>query len=291
MRTVAALLAAARKILPAGEARVLLAHVLDRNTAWLEAHCDEPLAEHAALRFQTLVERRAAGEPTAYLIGRREFYGRDFIVTPEVLIPRPETELLVDLALETLGGKVGSGGTARILDLGTGSGCLAITLALELPGVQVSAVDVSAAALAVARRNAARLDAEVGFFESDWFASLPPQSFDLIVANPPYVAASDPHLTQGDLRFEPVVALTDHADGLSAIRRVVAEAPRWLAEGGGLFFEHGWDQGDAARDLLSAAGFEAIEQRQDLAGIVRVSGGRKPQSVVSVPLVSAVNNQ
>lgn len=288
MTTIAAALAAARNVLPAADARLLLAHVLGRNTAWLEAHREEVLDPATAARFAALVQRRAAGEPVAYLVGRREFYGRDFAVTPEVLIPRPETELLVELALEKLGDKVGSGGTARLLDLGTGSGCLAITLALELPGMQVTAVDVSPAALTIARRNAARLGAEVAFIESDWFAALPPQSFELIVANPPYVAADDPHLAQGDLRFEPAAALTDHADGLTAIRRIVAEAPRWLAEGGWLFFEHGWDQGDAARELLSAAGFEAIEQRRDLAGIVRASGGRKP---AAAPLVPGMNNQ
>ncbi len=288
MTTIAATLAAARHVLPAAEARLLLAHVLGRNTAWLEAHREEVLDPATAARFAALVQRRGAGEPVAYLVGRREFYGRDFAVTPEVLIPRPETELLVELALEKLGDKVGSGGTARLLDLGTGSGCLAITLALELPGMQVTAVDVSPAALTIARRNAARLGAEVAFFESDWFAALPPQSFELIVANPPYVAADDPHLAQGDLRFEPAAALTDHADGLTAIRRIVAEAPRWLGEGGWLFFEHGWDQGDAARELLCAAGFEAIEQRRDLAGIVRASGGRKP---AAAPLVPGMNNQ
>jgi release factor glutamine methyltransferase len=267
MTTVAALLAEARRRIPASEARWLLGHLLGRDTAWLEAHRDDAVAIHQ--EYAALVERRACGEPIAYLICMREFYGRAFAITPDVLIPRPETELLVDIAKT----KVGAGGTARILDLGTGSGCLAVTLALELPRARVTAVDISPAALAVACGNAQRLGAQVSFAESDWFAALPPQRFDLIVANPPYVAAGDPHLAHGDLRFEPAVALTDQADGLSAIRRIVAEAPRWLSAGGWLFFEHGWDQAAAARQLLDAAGYSEIEQNCDLAGIVRASGG------------------
>lgn len=287
MTTIAALLAKARQRLPAIEARLLLAHSLGRNTAWLEAHHDATLDAATAARFSLLVQRRAAGEPVAYLTGRREFYGRDFAVTPDVLIPRPETELLVECAKS----KLGAGETAHVLDLGTGSGCLAITLALELPMTQVTAIDVSPAALTIARANAERLSARVAFIESDWFAALPPQTFDLIVANPPYVAADDAHLRQGDLRFEPKAALTDGADGLTAIRRIVATAPRWLAQGGWLFFEHGWDQAAIARDLLQSAGFESIEQHRDLSGIVRVSGGRKPQPARSTPLVPPVNNQ
>jgi release factor glutamine methyltransferase len=189
-----------------------------------------------------------------------------------VLIPRPETELLVDIARE----KVGAGGTVNILDLGSGSGCLAVTLALELPQARVTAVDVSPAALEVARANAARLGARVAFAASDWFAALPPARYDLIVSNPPYIAAGDPHLAQGDLRFEPAGALTDRADGLAAIRRIVAAAPAWLAPGGWLFCEHGYDQAAAAHALLVAAGYTDIEQHRDLAGIVRASGGRRP---------------
>lgn len=268
MTTVAELLAEARQRIPASEARLLLGRLLGRNAAWLEAHRDDAVID--GQNFVALVERRAAGEPIAYLIGTHEFYGRDFVVTPDVLIPRPETELLVDIAKV----KVGAGRTARILDLGTGSGCLAITLALELPQVRVTAVDVSPNALAVARGNAQRLGARVEFIESDWFAALPPQRFDLIVANPPYVAAGDPHLGEGDLRFEPMGALTDHADGLSAIRKIIAATPDWLSPGGWLCFEHGYDQAGAVRQLLENAGFSEIEQQRDLAGIVRVSGGK-----------------
>ncbi|MBS3936089.1 MAG: peptide chain release factor N(5)-glutamine methyltransferase [Sulfuritalea sp.] len=296
MTTVAALLAEARRRIPAREARLLLGRLLGRNAAWLEAHRDDEVAVDSD--YTALVARRAAGEPIAYLIGVREFYGRDFVVSPDVLIPRPETELLVDVAktkvgvgpsqadarppvggsepgLRAWGGTgVGAGETAAILDLGAGSGCLAVTLALELPQARVTAVDVSPAALAIARGNAQRLGASVEFIESDWFAALPAQRFELIVANPPYVAAGDPHLAQGDLRFEPADALTDHADGLTAIRRIVAQAPDWLAEGGWLFCEHGYDQAAAVRRELSAAGLENIEQPRDCAGIVRASGGR-----------------
>lgn len=268
--TIAALLAEARTRIAPAEARLLLGHLLQRSTAWLEAHRDEPVDAAVERQMSALAGRRSAGEPIAYLLGVREFYGRDFIVTPDVLIPRPETELLVDVAKQ----KVGVGGTASILDLGTGSGCIAVTLALECADAKVTAVDASAAALAVARKNAQQLGTSVCFVESNWFAALSAQCFDLIVANPPYVAAGDPHLSQGDLRFEPQGALTDHADGLAALRHIIAQAPAWLSPQGWLFCEHGYDQGDAVRALLQAAGLTDIEQHRDLAGIVRCSGAR-----------------
>lgn len=267
MTIIAAALAEARRTLPAAEARLLLCHVLGRSTAWIEAHRDEALGDVESERFFAMVSRRAAGEPVAYLLGTREFYGRDFAVTPAVLIPRPETELLVDLA------KAGHA-PARILDLGTGSGCLAITLALEMPDADVTAVDVSRDALAVARDNAERLGARVRFIESDWFAAVQGERFDLIVSNPPYVADGDPHLSQGDLRFEPMSALACGRDGLDAIRHLIREVPRHLPAGGRFLFEHGYDQADAIAALLADAGFGGIEQHHDLAGIVRVSGGR-----------------
>ncbi len=276
MSAVEEALAAARQRIPAAEARLLLGQVLSRSAAWLEAHREEALAPGQRALFNALVERRAAGEPVAYLLGTREFYGRDFAVSPAVLIPRPETELLV----EVVKAKVGAGGTAqraaRILDLGVGSGCIAVTLALELPLTRLIASDVSPDALAVARGNAARLGAPVEFVESNWFAGLREERFDIIVANPPYVASGDPHLAQGDLRFEPIGALTDHADGLAALRHIVATAPHWLKPGGSLFFEHGFDQAAAVFDLLVAVGFADIEQHRDLAGVVRISGGRIP---------------
>jgi release factor glutamine methyltransferase len=283
MSTVATALAAAREKLPASEARLLLGHVLGRPAAWLMTHDDDALDEDALLRFAALVARRKGGEPVAYLLGYREFYGREFAVSPAVLIPRPETELLVDIVL---GKEVGAGATAkstakravkkapRILDLGTGSGCIAITLALEIPSAQVSAVDASATALSVARKNAARLEASLRLLQSDWFDRLEDEKFDLIVANPPYVAEADAHLAVGDLRHEPRLALASGADGLDAIRRIVADAPAHLAPGGRLLLEHGCDQGAAVRDLLESAGLACVEQHRDLSAIVRVSVGR-----------------
>lgn len=271
MSTVAAALAGARQAIPVAEARLLLGEVLGRNHAWLEAHRDDVLEAAAAQRFAALVARRAAGEPVAYLLGRREFYGRDFAVSPAVLIPRPETELLVEVALAAVADQT----NPRILDLGTGSGCIAVTLALELPGAEVTAVDVSAAALDVARGNAQALGARLRCLQSEWFAALAGERFDLIVSNPPYVAEGDPHLAAGDLRFEPAVALACGRDGLDAIRRIVAAAPDHLEPGGTLHFEHGYDQAIAMAELLMAAGFADIEQHHDLAGIVRVSGGRR----------------
>lgn len=271
MTTIAAALATARQHIPVAEARLLLGHLLNRSHAWLEAHRDDPLDEALAAEMSALATRRAGGEPIAYLLGRREFYGRTFRVTPDVLIPRPETELLVERACRAVTGE------ATILDLGTGSGCIAITLALERPQAHLVAADLSAAALAVARDNASRLGAVLDFVASDWFSALSPRCFDLIVSNPPYIAAGDVHLSQGDLRFEPAGALTDHADGLAAIRRIVAGAPAHLRPGGRLFFEHGHDQAEAVHTLLAAAGFDGIEQHRDLAGIVRVSGGAAPR--------------
>ncbi|MDD5247357.1 MAG: peptide chain release factor N(5)-glutamine methyltransferase [Rhodocyclaceae bacterium] len=270
MSSIAAALAAARQAIPPSEARWLLAHVLGCNGAWLEAHRDDAMDAAPAAAFAALVARRAAGEPVAYLLRCREFYGRDFAVSPAVLIPRPETELLVDLAKAAVAGLA----APRILDLGTGSGCVAVTLALEVAGADVTALDLSAAALAVAQGNAERLGAAVHFVRSDWFAALGAGRFDLIVANPPYIAAGDPHLAQGDLRFEPELALHCGADGLDAIRRIVAAAPGYLHGGGRLYFEHGYDQAAAVAALLRAAGYAAIEQHRDLAGIVRVSGGK-----------------
>ena len=260
-------LTGARKLVPANEARLLLCHAAGVTPTEIAAHPERDLPSLKLPAFLSLVSRRVAGEPIAYLLGSREFYGRTFRVSPAVLIPRPETELLVDVALE----KVRRGGTARILDLGTGSGCVAITLALET-GCEVTAVDVSPEALAVAEDNARHLGARVNFIASNWFERIDGR-FDLIVGNPPYVAEGDAHLTQGDLRFEPPTALACGADGLSALRHIVEAAPRYLAPGGALLLEHGYDQADAMRALLQAAGFAAIEQHRDLADIIRVSGG------------------
>ena len=263
-------LAQARGRIEPAEAKLLLRHVLGCSAAELAAHPERELAESQSSRYADLVVRRAAGEPVAYLVGSREFFGREFIVTPAVLVPRPETELLVELALA----KASRRDTPRVLDLGAGSGCVAITLALELGCCEVVAVDVSGDALAIARDNAARLGAKVTFVPSDWFAALE-GTFNLIVGNPPYVAEGDPHLSEGDLRFEPTGALACGRDGLSAIRRIVADAPRYLRPGGWLFLEHGYDQAEALYELM-ASRFPLVEQHRDLAGIVRVSGGRMP---------------
>lgn len=250
------------------EARVLSACAWNVAPAWLIAHATDPLDTSARTRFEALLVRRLAGEPVAYLTGRREFYGRTFEVGPAVLIPRPETEHLVELALERLP----PGEAASVLDLGTGSGCIAITLALEQPLARVTAVDRSSAALAVARRNADILNATVEFLDSDWFAALGGRRFDLIVANPPYVASGDPHLSQGDLRFEPAAALAAGADGLADLRTLAAAAPAHLVARGWLLLEHGWDQAEAVRALLHAAGFANPATWQDLAGQPRISG-------------------
>jgi len=258
----------ARSLIPQREARLLLRHVLGVTHAALEAHPERKVSPADTANFQALVSRRAAGEPVAYLTGRREFFGLEFHVTPAVLIPREETELLVEIAVEKP--------ARRILDLGTGSGCLAIAVARELPQAQVTAVDASAAALAVARENAARHGVAVRFLQGDWFAPLEGERFDLILANPPYVAEADPHLALGDVRFEPRSALAAGPDGLDDIRRIVAAAAAHLVAGGRLFFEHGYDQAQAVAALLAQAGFVAIEQRRDLAGIPRVTGGARP---------------
>lgn len=272
--TLAEALAQARPLIGATEAKLLLRHVLACNATDIAAHPEREIPESQSSRYGSLVARRAAGEPVAYLVGHREFYGRDFKVTPAVLIPRPETELLVELALAKAshgGMQCPESGTARMLDLGAGSGCVAITLALEL-GCEVVAVDVSADALTIARENAASLAARVKFIESDWFAAVEGK-FEVIVGNPPYVAEGDAHLAEGDLRFEPMTALACGADGLAAIRRILTDAPRHLAPGGWLLLEHGYDQAEAMRNLLAEAGFQEVEQHRDLAGIVRVSGG------------------
>ena len=269
MTRVAQALAAARGKIVAAEARLLLGHVIKRSAAWLLTHDEAELDDAQLASFASLCARRHGGEPIAYLIASREFYGREFFVAPGVLIPRPETELLVDIALE----KVGAGKTARILDLGTGSGCIAISIALERPDCTVTAVDVSPVALQIAARNAATLHARVEFLSSDWYASLDGRRFEVIVANPPYIRGADPHLAQGDLVHEPAAALASGEDGFDALRQIIAASPHHLVSGGELWLEHGYDQAEAVAGLLSQAGFHDIAHRADLAGIARMSGG------------------
>ncbi len=262
------------------DAMVLMCHSVKRNRAFVLAHQDDPLDERDLMGFELMVSSRKLGTPVAYLTGKREFYSREFIVTPDVLIPRPETEILVDQALMRLS-EVSASKSARTLDLGTGSGVIAITLALQAR-VHLTATERSEAALSVARSNAIRLGAAVHFIQGDWFAALGEKKFDLIVSNPPYVAADDPHLSQGDLRFEPQMALSDSShDGLSSIRAIIEGAPWHLNRGGWLLFEHGYDQAGACRDLLLKRGFDGLVSVPDLAGIARVAGGtwqREPES-------------
>lgn len=263
-------LAWARQRIAVVDARILLRHVLQCSAARLVAYPEATLEPDQCDLYRLLVERREGGEPIAYLIGEREFFGRSFHVTPAVLIPRPDTELLVELALAHFGDKPHS----RVLDLGTGSGALAVTLMLELPEADVTAVDRSREALLVAMANAARLGASVSFVLGDWFASLGGERYHLIVANPPYVASGDPHLSEGDVRFEPTTALASGPQGLDDLATIVAAAPAHLEAGGWMFLEHGYDQAAAVRGLLTDAGFSSIASWKDLAGIERVSGGQ-----------------
>lgn len=268
--TVGEALELARAAIDHRDAHVLLRHASGLSEARLIAFPETPLDTQAAFRFVDLLQGRTGGEPVAYLTGHREFYGLDFHVTPAVLIPRPETELLVDCALEIL---LGSHQPA-ILDLGTGSGCLAITLARLVSGSRVTGVDASSEALAVAADNGRRLEARVRWLQGDWYGPLAGERFTLIVANPPYIASGDVHLEQGDLLFEPRGALTDEADGLSALRTIVGGASEHLVPGGWLLVEHGWDQGPDVGALFEGRGFTRVESRADLAGHPRVTLGQ-----------------
>lgn len=271
MTTLGEALAFARQRIDRLDARLLLQYATGCSHADLLARPEMPVIGPAGEQFVAWVERRAAGEPLAYLVGEAEFRGRVFQVSPAVLIPRPETEVLIELALEVLAGRA----AADVVDLGTGSGIVAVSLALECPVATVSAVDLSPGALAVARNNAGRLGAKVDFHEGDWFAPLAGRRFDLIVSNPPYVAEGDPHLELNGLPHEPRLALTDQeagGNGLACIRRIVADAAAHLNPGGWLLFEHGYNQGEASRNLLAAAGFKEAFTHPDLAGIARVSG-------------------
>jgi len=256
------------------ENRILLCHATGLSRVQLITEAERALSADDAARLSTLVRRRLAGEPIAYLVGRREFFGLPFQVNEAVLIPRPDTELIVELALERLPQQ------GSLLDMGTGSGAIAVAVAHTRPDAVVTALDVSAAALAVAQANAAANGAQVRFLQSDWFGALQAADADrryaLIASNPPYIAAGDAHLAQGDLRFEPTGALTDHADGLSALRTIVAGAAAHLLPGAWLLLEHGYDQAGAVRTLLQAAGYTDVQSWRDLGAIERVSGGRAP---------------
>ncbi|MBV6273254.1 peptide chain release factor N(5)-glutamine methyltransferase [Alcaligenaceae bacterium CGII-47] len=257
--------------LPRLEASMLWQHVLGVSRSWLIAHDTDPLSLEHIAAYQALSARRLAGEPMAYILGEREFMGHRFEVSPAVLIPRPDTELLVERALDVLAGQP----APRVLDMGTGSGIVAISIALARPDAQVYAMDVSAAALAVAANNASTLGALVQFCSGNWYDSpFGSQHYDLIVSNPPYIHTHDDHLQQGDLRFEPRDALTDRLDGLSALREIIEGARACLTGPlAALYVEHGWDQAEAVRGMLRHNGFAGIASFRDLADIERVSGG------------------
>lgn len=257
------------------DGELLLAEALGRSRSWLYAHPEAAVPAPARARFEALLARRQAGEPVAYLLGRQGFWSLELEVSPATLIPRPETELLVELALARLP----AGQPLRVADLGTGSGAIALALARERPQARIVATDASLEALAVARRNAERLGLRVEFRDGDWLVPLAQERFDLIASNPPYIEQDDPHLAQGDLRFEPPAALASGADGLDAIRVIVRDAGLHLHAGGWLLLEHGWNQGPAVRVLLEAAGFSEVATERDLEGRDRVSLGRWPQEV------------
>jgi release factor glutamine methyltransferase len=275
MTTIAAALREAIGSLPDGmdriDAEYLLAHVLQRPRAWLYAHADDELAPVHRDAFRNLQVRRKAGEPVAYLTGLRGFWSLELRVTSDTLIPRPETELLVETALARLHPER----TATVLDLGTGSGAVALAIAVERPLAQVTAVERSPAALAVAKDNAQRLKLErVNFETGNWYEGFGGHRFDVIVSNPPYIEDGDTHLDHGDLRYEPRTALVSGLDGLDDIRQIIVQAPGYLLPGGWLLLEHGWQQGAAVRGLLEGAGFREIMTELDLEGRDRVSLGR-----------------
>lgn len=274
MTSIAVLLREASPQLETETARIdvelLLGFVLKKNTAWLFAHADDELPADSKLQFLELVARRKTGVPIAQLIGTRGFWTLDLAVTADTLIPRPETELLVELAIT----KCAKEKNLRVLDLGTGTGAIALVIASQCRNAQVMAVDKSSAALAVAKENAHNHHLEVEFLQSDWFAALANQKFDVIVSNPPYIPESDPHLLQGDLRFEPISALASGIDGLDDIRLIIAQAPQYCLPQAWLMIEHGYDQGKVVRDLFSNAGFINIETVQDLEHRDRVSVGQ-----------------
>ena len=254
------------------DAELLLAAALGKPRSYLRTWPErEPQAGQLSA-FAAMLERRRAGEPVAYILGHQGFWSLDLEVAPHTLIPRPDTELLVETALQ-----LAPATPRRVLDLGTGSGAIALALASERGGWQVTGVDRIAEAVELAERNRQRLQLHnAQFRQSSWFAALAGERFDLIVSNPPYIAADDRHLGEGDVRFEPASALVAGADGLDDIRQIIAQAPQHLATGGWLLLEHGYDQAEAVRDLLAAAGFAAVESRRDLGGHQRISLGQWP---------------
>ena len=252
------------------EVNLLLQHLLKVNRAWLISHDRDVLTDDQQQDFYALLQRRLSGEPIAYILGLREFYGLPLKVTPATLIPRPDTETLVEAAFQKISVDVGW----DILDLGTGTGAVALAIAKHRPSCNLIGLDASVEALAVAIENAQRLDLKnVRFIKSNWFSDLAAERFNLIVSNPPYIAEGDCHLTQGDLRFEPRSALVSGVDGLDDIRRIIQDAPNYLKPNGWLMLEHGYDQAQSVASLLKEHGFSQIDHTQDLAGTLRVTFG------------------
>lgn len=276
MTTLASAIRDAASRLPGDEARLeaelLLAHALDRPRSWFYAHAGDLLEPRDASAFADLLRRREAGEPVAQITGHRGFWSLELAVTPDTLIPRPETELLVELALDRLP----RAEPRRVLDLGTGTGAIALAIASERPLADLTAVDASQAALDVARDNAAEAGLALRLRHSDWFSAVAGERFDLVASNPPYIADGDPHLQQGDLRFEPRAALASGPDGLDAIRVITRDAPAHLVPGGWLLVEHGYEQGPAVRALFAAAGLQSVATERDLEQRDRVTLGRRP---------------
>jgi release factor glutamine methyltransferase len=253
------------------EARYLLQHQLQVDRAWLIAHASDDILKQDDDAFHALLNRRLNGEPIAYILGEREFYGLNLKVTPDTLIPRPDTETLVDATLK----KIEPHLPLSICDLGTGTGAIALAIAKHRPHMEVTAVDASESALKIAQENAEHLDiTNIIFVQSNWFAELNNKTFDFIVSNPPYIEENDPHLSQGDLRFEPRTALASGSDGLDDIRHIINHATNHLKTKGWLMLEHGFNQAKAVAQLLSLAGFKNIEHVDDLAEIQRVTIGQ-----------------
>ena len=253
---------------PRLDAEILLSHVLGKNRAFLRAWPDARLDPARIGEYLELIDARKKGTPIAYLTGYREFWSKSFRVGPAVLVPRPETELLVEMALEI----IPRNKPVKILELGTGSGIIALSLALERPGISILASDISPGALSIARENASRLQiANVRFLNSNWFDQIPQERFELIVSNPPYVAETDPHLTRGDLAFEPEIALKSGPTGLEALRSIADQACDWLNPGGHLLLEHGFAQADDLRQLLQRFNYGEIATRADLQGHPRAT--------------------
>lgn len=269
--TIRELLRSAELLVSRIDARFLLQSVLNVEAAFLIAHADLLLGAEQIRRFQQLLARRIEGEPVAYLTGEKGFYDLVFEVTPDVLVPRPETELLVEIALS----KIPLGQQCNILDLGTGSGAIAVTIAKHRPDAQVTAVDISSAALVVARKNAEKYAIKnIAFVEADWFSGFSSEKFAVIVANPPYITLGDPHLEEDGLRFEPFIALTAQENGLECICKIIIQAPDYLENAGWLMLEHGYDQASVCQELLDRTDFLSIFTQSDLAGIDRVTGGQ-----------------